>query len=318
MQGWRQFLSAKREMLDAFDQARAKAEAHKVKTYHGKVAEAEFRKWLSRFLPKRYGITSGYIVSQWALDRVELPHFDVIIYDRLEAPVLWVEDYPDVSSGGSARAIPAEQVYAVIEVKSSLDSSTAADALDHLSDLITLLAGSDTPSERYKRYLPANFFTAVVFFELRRKHEFSKEALNNLVPSKGLRGYFGGIILRGEGLPFEKCGRIKLFPSKIELKSSVGKSKGKESLLTGSPWAESRPFAAADSYLGPIITPWDEEEATWNLEGAYLSAQLDWDESEFARFAFDLIALLKGTYQMSLPSSFHGLSVKAPGNHDKG
>jgi len=300
-------------MLDAFDQAREKAEARKVETYHGKVAEARFREWLSRFLPKRYDVTSGYVVSQWALDHAKLPHFDVIIYDPLESPVLWVEDYSDLSSSGFSRALPAEHVQAVIEVKSSLDSSTTADALEHLSNLVPLLAGKDSPDARYKRYLPLDFFTAVVFFELRKKHEFSKVALNNLVPPKELRGYFGGIVLRGEGLPTEKCGRIWMFPSNTELESSVGKGKGKESLLTGSPWADSRPFTTEDCYLGTIITPWsDEQEVAQQLSRAHLSAQLRWDGAEFARFAFDLIALLKGTYQMSLPSSFHGLSVKAP------
>jgi hypothetical protein len=303
-------------MLDAFDQAREKAEAHEVETYHGKAAEAGFREWLSRFLPKRYGVTSGYIVSQWALGHAKLPHFDVIIYDQLQSPVLWVEDCSDLSSGGFSRALPVEHVQAVIEVKSSLDSSTTADALEHLSNLVPLLAGKDTLDARYRRYLPPDFFTAVVFFELRKEHEFSKASLNNLVSPKELRGYFGGVVLRGEGLPTETCGRIRMFPSRTELKSSVGKGKGKESLLTGSPWADSRPFTAEDCYLGTIITPWsDEQEVARQLSGAHLSARLSWDEAEFARFAFDLVALLKGTYQMSLPSSFHSLSVEAPSTH---
>jgi hypothetical protein len=59
-QGWKQFLTARKEMLDAFDRAREKSSLHEVATYHGKVAEAEFRKWLGSFLPKRYGVTSGY------------------------------------------------------------------------------------------------------------------------------------------------------------------------------------------------------------------------------------------------------------------
>ena len=33
--GWKQFLSAKKKMLDAFDQAREKAKKHIVETYHG-------------------------------------------------------------------------------------------------------------------------------------------------------------------------------------------------------------------------------------------------------------------------------------------
>ncbi|MBN1814254.1 MAG: hypothetical protein JXA14_20615 [Anaerolineae bacterium] len=307
IQGWKQSLASKKEMLDTFDQAKEKAQAHKVKAYHGRVAEAEFRKWLSCFLPKRYDVTSGYIVSQWALDHTKLLHFDVIVYDQLESPILWVEDCSDLSFQGFSRAIPAEHVYAVIEVKSSLNPSTTAQALKHLFDLTPLLADKDAPEARYKRYLPANFLMAVVFFELRREYEFSKKALNNLVPPQGLRGYFGGIVLRGEGLPPEVCGRIRMFPSETAIRSSVGKKRG--SLLTDSQWADSRVSTPEDSYLGPMITPWEGEKATQYLSKAHLSAQLIWSEAEFARFAFDLVALLKGTYQMSLPSSFHGLSM---------
>src|SRR5688500_8615443 len=90
--GWSQFLTARKELLDTFDTERTKAKAHEVETYHGVAAEAEFRKWLSSFLPKRYGVTKGYIVSQGRPDTDTLPEFDVIIFDALESPILWVED----------------------------------------------------------------------------------------------------------------------------------------------------------------------------------------------------------------------------------
>src|SRR5438128_1692670 len=117
-QCWRQFLTARQEMLDAFDRARHKAASHEVETYHGKVAEAEFRKWLTDFLPKKYGVTSGYIVSPGLKSTEKTPHFDIIIYDQLESPILWVEGDPDVSLQGRVRALPVEYVRAVLEVKS--------------------------------------------------------------------------------------------------------------------------------------------------------------------------------------------------------
>jgi len=46
-QGWKQFLTSRKEILDAFDRAKQKAKAHEVETFHGKVAEAELRKWLA-------------------------------------------------------------------------------------------------------------------------------------------------------------------------------------------------------------------------------------------------------------------------------
>ena len=62
-QGWKQILTERKEMLDAYDKALEQARSHEVETYHGKVAEAKFRKWLIGFLPKRFGVTAGYIVS---------------------------------------------------------------------------------------------------------------------------------------------------------------------------------------------------------------------------------------------------------------
>ncbi len=51
-QGWKQFLTARDEMLAAYDKARMLSAKRAVQTGHGNVAEAEFRKWLINFLPK--------------------------------------------------------------------------------------------------------------------------------------------------------------------------------------------------------------------------------------------------------------------------
>lgn len=78
-QGWKQFLTARTKMLAAYDIAKEQESNRQVKTRHGLVAEAEFRKWLSEFLPKRYGITSGFIVSPGISSAEHLVHYDVII-----------------------------------------------------------------------------------------------------------------------------------------------------------------------------------------------------------------------------------------------
>jgi hypothetical protein len=131
--GWEQFLTSRKEMLDAFDRAKVKAKAHEVEVYHGKVAEATFREWLSSFLPKRYGVTPGYIVSPGLQSTRDLPHFDVIIYDHLESPVLWIEGSPDSTAQGTSRAIPVEFVLCVLEVKSGFSSTTTGQAIEHLA-----------------------------------------------------------------------------------------------------------------------------------------------------------------------------------------
>lgn len=165
-QGWKQFLSAKKEMLDKFDRAKEYAKAHKVEAYHGIVAEEEFRLWLSNFLPKRYGVTSGYIISQGQLEETRAPHFDVIIYDNIEAPILWIEDHSGLSRTGQSKGIPAEHVCAALEVKSQFNSTSVHEALIHLRELEPLYSSIDKPDERYKKYLPPKFFCGLVFFEL--------------------------------------------------------------------------------------------------------------------------------------------------------
>ena len=73
-QGWQQFLTGRKQMLDGYDRARVQADAHEVATHHGNVAEDKFREWLASFLPQRYGVTAGYIVSQGRTE-AEKPSF---------------------------------------------------------------------------------------------------------------------------------------------------------------------------------------------------------------------------------------------------
>ena len=59
-QGSEQFLAfftGARYWICLYDQAKAKTKSNKVKTEHGRVAEARVRNWLASFLPKRYGVT---------------------------------------------------------------------------------------------------------------------------------------------------------------------------------------------------------------------------------------------------------------------
>lgn len=284
-QGWKQFLTARKEMLDAYDKAKIQSKAHKVQTYHGRVAEAEFRKWLINFLPKKYGVTSGYIISQGVSDLTKAPHFDVIIYEHLESPVLWVENNPDSSNQGQSLAIPAEYVKGVIEVKSAFKKKNVDDAIKHLGELRTLMSNVDAPTERYKMYLPKDFFCTTVFFELRKEDENDKEALNSMVNGSDLRNFFGGLILRGEGKTKEACGKVDLLESETEMKTSFGPSG--RTLLNG--WAQS-----------------DGRKITDNL---YFGSMLIFTEPSFAQFAFDIIALLKGTYQVGRLSSFYAFGT---------
>lgn len=282
-QGWKQFLTWRTDMLGAFDSAKAKAKAHEVETYHGRVAEAEFRKWLAEFLPKRYGVTPGYIISQGIRSDQKVPHFDVVIYDALNAPVLWIEEDSDTSAAGRSMAIPAEHVLAVLEVKASFNSTSVKKAVQHLGDLSPLLKGEDAPGERYKLYLPPQFFCGLIFFELRKEHEYSETAITSVLEGLELRGFQGALVLRGEGHSKPATGELTICSSETPIESTIARSK--RSLLQS----------------GVMC---DSIRVTDNL---HLVAMLVWTESGFSRFAFDLLAILQGTYEAGRLSSFHGM-----------
>jgi len=212
------------------------------------------------------------------------PHCDVIIYDRLESPVLWVEDSPDDSSQGRPLAIPVEYVLAVLEVKATFSSTTVKKAMDHLDDLLPVMKGPDDPNERYKLHLPPTFRCGLVFFDLKREHQFSKLGLSRVNPSTELRGFFGGMILRGEGHSKPLTGQLSLTLSETPIMHNFGIKK--KSLLE---YGFSETVQVADSQ--------------------HQGAMLHWLEMNFSRFGFDLIAMMQGTYDAGRISSFYGLGA---------
>lgn len=83
-------------------------------------------------MPKKFGVTAGYIISQVESDSIKLSHFDIIIYNQIESPVYWTEGLE------KSRAIPVEYVLGVIEVKSSLTPKAAQEAIEHLLGIETI------------------------------------------------------------------------------------------------------------------------------------------------------------------------------------
>lgn len=280
-QGWKQFLMGKQEILERYDKAKVHSTAHIVSTSHGNVAEAEFRKWLINFLPKKYGVTSGYIVSQFVSDKKKMPHYDVIIYDALNSPILWIEDNNDNSLQGQSKVIPVEYVKAVFEIKSSFEKKTVEDAIRHIRELSYLYQDIDNPNERYKRYLPSDFFCGLVFMELRKENIFKKNMLSDIIKAFDIRGYYGTIILRGEGLVSTKtCFIDNRFTN---LETNFSPAFEKTSLLSSIYYTDAE-------QIGDIIYP-----------GLHLS----WEDLNFSKFAFDVLALLNGTYVHGFTSSFY-------------
>ena len=53
--GWKQFIAAKRDVIDKFDRAKEIDKSHKTSVYRGIIAESAFRELLHQFMPKKFG-----------------------------------------------------------------------------------------------------------------------------------------------------------------------------------------------------------------------------------------------------------------------
>jgi len=178
--GWKQFVFAKWDIVQAYERAKHYSQAHIVQTSQGNVASAAIRAWLERFLPKRFGVCNGYVASQQQLEPYKFPHFDIIIFDQLQAPILWCEENLDPSHSAMARAVPAEFVHCVIEVKSRLGARNSKEAIEHLLLLEPLIQKAQDPTGRFISYFPPNFVTYAIFMEMMDKDKYFDAILKNL------------------------------------------------------------------------------------------------------------------------------------------
>jgi hypothetical protein len=272
-------------MLADYDQAKTHSSEQQVQTHHGVVGEAAVRDWLNGFLPKRYSVAQGYIRGQGLPKPYQTPHFDVIIYDQLEAPILWIEDNKDKSENGLSRIIPVEFVRAVLEVKSTFNRRSVRDAIEKLNQLGPLMSGFDLSGARYPTYLGISTVLAMLFFELREADQNDIEPLNLLRDVDFQRFFYGGVILRGDALHADDTALIHHLH---------GEKDHSEMLPQGG------------LVTGMAMT------AAKELKGRYVSSMVTWADVNFSIFAFDLIALLNGTYQAGRGSSFHGLEIRNP------
>ncbi|MCD9026618.1 hypothetical protein LDO26_00110 [Luteimonas sp. BDR2-5] len=89
----------------------------------GRPRERAFRQFLEQWLPSDLSITSGYVVNR----RGDLsPQCDVIVFRPNRCPKFIVDPVDDI------RLVPVDDVYAVLEVKSTLTSNEFDDALRKL------------------------------------------------------------------------------------------------------------------------------------------------------------------------------------------
>jgi hypothetical protein len=93
----------------------------------GEGNENVLRELLVKFIPKKYGVSSGIIVDSKGKQSKQC---DIIIYDN------W--HYPEVLSLTSVKLFPVEFVYAVIEVKTTLTKEESLIALENIKSVKSL------------------------------------------------------------------------------------------------------------------------------------------------------------------------------------
>ena len=117
---------AAQEMLRSLEQSRA-ALSHGLSK--GEANESIVRTFLEDRLPKSVGIGRGQIVDKYGNKSKQL---DVIIFDALNTPVLWVDD------ANEHRLFPSESVRAVIEVRTRLHASDVPSIIKNMLSVKSL------------------------------------------------------------------------------------------------------------------------------------------------------------------------------------
>lgn len=186
--GWREFNRNRQNIIQELDRLLDLIQNRPVKVAHGAAVEASIRNWLSEFLPKKYGVTSGYIVPDLYDNSAKLYHYDIIIYNMLEAPILWTEGNLDQSEQGKFRAIPAKYVSAVYEVKARLTRDTVKEALAKLDQ-----------TKSFSSQLPRRYTCGIIFIDLKEADNNSESIIKILFSGKDVFGFIGGVVLRYEG-----------------------------------------------------------------------------------------------------------------------
>lgn len=287
--GWREFQRNRRDLLSEFDRAKEYNASRPVRTEHGNAGEAALRKWLSDYLPARYGVTSGYVIPDIVVTDYKLYHFDVIVYDAMNSPVLWMDANYDTADQGRKRAIPAKHVCAVLEVKAALSRDTAEKAIGKLSQMNSL-----------RDHLPTKFSCATVFFELDPKLVNDHGILFALLNAASVNGCFGGVVLR--------CELDPTMIGRIELTARPANPGAAKNVLI--PLAKSLDTIGVhrDQAGNPVITDQGAgvacfaSPAGWCFSKIYgpsvysdqCGLYLHWSHNAFAQFALDLLERVEG------------------------
>ena len=289
--GWKEFHRNRKDILAEFDKIFEQTLNRPIKVAHGQGVEAYIRKWLAEFLPKKYAVTSGYIIPDLYDDTFNLYHYDIIIYDYMESPILWTEGNQDDSEQGKFRAIPAKHVYAVYEVKSRLTKSNVTEALKKLDQ-----------TKHFTDQLHKNYSCGLIFIDLKESDNNQESIIEQLHKGINIFGFSGGVVLR-----YEKDHSVT----------------GLMSVLRGEPNDEpkrqhrkplAKPIDSLDIYMtednsleiaekgGGAKLSFNARQNKWLVSKFYsviyddgnLITSLSWSKTNFSEFCINLLSSLEG------------------------
>ena len=288
--GWREFHRNRKDILAELDKVLELNTNRPVKTAHGQAVEAYIRKWLTEFLPKKYAVTSGYVIPTLYDDSEKLYHYDIIIYDGLDAPVLWTEGNEDSSVQGKYRAIPAKHVIAIYEVKSRLTKGNVTNALCKLDQ-----------TKGFSNQLNKNYSSGIIFIDLKESDNNKESIIKELLKGQDIFGFSGGVVLRYEN--DDTCtGLISVFDIETIQKEEdkLCKPLAKPIDNLGIYLTEEGNLEIAEHGVGAILV--DTAENNWSVSKQYnamysegtKAINLSWSRSGFSRFCIDLLSALEG------------------------
>lgn len=292
MHGWKEFHRNRKDILAEFDRLYEITGNRPVKTAHGIGVEAYIRKWLSEFLPKKWAVTSGYVIPTLYKDNITLYHYDIIIYDALNAPVLWTEGNQDDSVQGKYRAIPAKNVAAILEVKSRLNKKNINDMVNKLSEI-----------NSFKDQLPDAFFTSGIFIDLMEDDNRKSRILESIFRYVTVCKFTGAMVLRYEG-DLSTTGLISIH---VHDKGVRNSNMNMNTDKLAKPIDDLAIRMTEDgnvqiSECGAGVMALATDDHSWSMSKTYSSfidlggllASITWSRSGFAEFCIDILSSLEG------------------------
>lgn len=287
--GWKEFQRNRKNILDEYEKIKDQTSNRPIKVAHGVGVEAYLRKWLSEFLPKKFGVTSGYIIPNLYKDSSKLYHFDIIIYDKLESPVLWTEGNEDQSEQGKYRAIPADHVLCIYEVKSKMNTESIKNVKNKLLQI-----------DNFKNQLSESFSCGCIFIELEEKNKDNQNILKKLIEYSNIYRFSSGIVLRYNG-DHSITGDFNIQTGKNSLEEKQNTRpivKPLESLniyrTEKSPFVLDEPGAGCGMVVIRQNTIAFYKSYTSIYELVDSSIHLTWSRNNFSQFCIQLISNLQG------------------------